>query len=97
MAIIDIEKIKQYFSAQPVSRAWLFGSFARGDASVNSDVDILVEFDNGVGLLKYASICSDLEHLLNKAVDLASDSSLLPWVRKSVDNEKILIYERKTS
>lgn len=97
MSVLDVDKIKQYFSAQPVSKAWIFGSCARGEATQDSDVDILVELDNGVGLFKYASIVSDLEHLLNKTVDLVSESALFPWVRKSVDAEKILIYEREAA
>ncbi|MFS6555242.1 nucleotidyltransferase domain-containing protein, partial [Parabacteroides distasonis] len=40
-----IEKIRQYLSTQPVKKAWLFGSFSRGEESETSDVDILVEFD----------------------------------------------------
>lgn len=96
MALIDIGKIKRYFSKQPIEKAWLFGSFARGEESEDSDVDILVAFDSGVGLFKYASIASDLGKILNKTVDLVSESALFPWVRENVDAEKILIYERET-
>ncbi len=46
MGIIDIEKIKRYLSGQPVVKAWLFGSFARGEQREDSDVDILVSFDD---------------------------------------------------
>ncbi len=38
---------------------------------------------------------SDLEDLLNKTVDLVSDTSLLPWIKDEVKKEKVLIYERK--
>lgn len=41
-----ISIIAEYFKTQPVLRAWLFGSFARGEATPESDVDILVEFDH---------------------------------------------------
>ena len=37
--------IADYFKTQPVSRAWLFGSFARGEETPDSDIDILVEYD----------------------------------------------------
>ena len=45
--------IADYFKTQPVQRAWLFGSFARGEQRPWSDVDILVEFDKEkpIGLL----------------------------------------------
>lgn len=90
-----IEKLQTYFSGQPINRAWIFGSVARGEDTTQSDVDILVDFDEGVGLFKYSSMVSEIEKILKKAVDLVSSTSLLPWVKDSVDNDKILIYERK--
>jgi hypothetical protein len=38
-----LETIREYFKTQPVLKAWLFGSFARGEETEDSDVDILVE------------------------------------------------------
>lgn len=88
-------KLVDYFSKQPVSKAWLFGSRSRGDNREDSDYDIMVDFDKGVGLFKYASILDDLQNLLKRGVDLVTESSLFPWVKDNVNNEKILIYERK--
>ena len=45
MNVNVIDNIRQYFSTQPVRKAWLFGSFSRGEETAQSDVDILVEFD----------------------------------------------------
>ena len=42
----DIKKIKDFFSGQPVLRAYVFGSFARGDYHAESDMDILILVDN---------------------------------------------------
>ena len=39
------QKIAEYFKTQPVEKAWLFGSFARGEERPDSDVDILVSLD----------------------------------------------------
>lgn len=97
MPLIDFDILRRYFSTQPVSKAWLFGSFARGEQTEDSDVDLLVTFDDGVGLFKYASMNLDLESLLKKNVDLVSDTSLLPWVKDNVNKDKVLIYERETS
>ncbi len=96
MGIIDIEKIKRYFSNQPVVKACLFGSFARGEQREDSDVDILVSFDDKakVSLLRHAGMLCDLEDLLQRPVDLVNESSLYPEVRETVNNDKILIYER---
>lgn len=90
-----VAKLRNYFSNQPISKAWLFGSRSLGEQRDDSDYDILVTFDDNVGLFKYASIVSDLERLLQKGVDLVTETSLLPWVRETVNREKILIYERE--
>ena len=50
------KQLCEYFSTQPVLKAWVFGSYARGEQGPNSDIDILVRFDRErakVGLLKY--------------------------------------------
>lgn len=92
-----IETLRLYFKEQPVLKAWLFGSFAKGEQKTGSDIDILVAFDDGVGLFQYASMQSDLEDILDKEVDLVSESSLFPWVKESVFNDRVLIYERETA
>ena len=87
--------IADYFKTQPVLKAWLFGSFARGDESSLSDVDILVQFDEGgVSLLKHAAMICELEKILNRPVDIVPEKMLRPRVRENVEQEKKLIYER---
>lgn len=92
-----IDRLQKYFIHQPVKRAWIFGSVSRNEDTEDSDIDILVTFDDNVGLFKYASMIDDLERLLNKTVDIVSESSLFSWVKPSVDKDKILIYERETA
>ena len=96
MAALNLEKIRHYFSNQPVVKAWLFGSFARGEEREDSDIDILVSFDRNakVSLLSHAGMLCDLQDILNRRVDLVNELSLYPEVRKEVNNDKILIYER---
>ena len=97
MGMIDIEKIKRYLSSQPVVKAWLFGSFARGEERDDSDVDILVQFSKGVRIgLRYFHMINDLEELADRKVDLVELSTLDPFVVPFVNKEKILIYERTT-
>ncbi|MDR3188377.1 MAG: nucleotidyltransferase domain-containing protein [Prevotellaceae bacterium] len=85
-----------YFMSQPVEKAWLFGSYSRGEATRRSDVDILVSFtpDNHVTLLKYAHMVNDLQQLLGKKVDLVEDGTLCDFAASSAQRDKILIYER---
>ena len=86
--------IADYFKTQPVLKAWLFGSFSRGDETEHSDVDILIVLDDSqhVGM-KFFGMYEDLKALLGRNVDF-TDRALAPFARESVDRDKILIYER---
>ena len=87
--------IADYFKTQPIQRAWLFGSYARGDESPLSDVDILVQFDEGgVSLLKHAAMICEFEKILERPVDIVPEKMLRPRVKESVEQDKKLIYER---
>ena len=86
--------IADYFKTQPVLKAWLFGSYARGEEKETSDIDILIVPDTGVGLFPLSGMSLDLQNLLKLPVDLVTEKGLLPFARPSVDNDKILIYER---
>lgn len=89
------QTIADYFKTQPVLKAWLFGSFARGEETPLSDVDILVQFDEGgVSLLKHAAMICELENILDRPVDIVPEKMLRPRVRESVNQDRKLIYER---
>jgi predicted nucleotidyltransferase len=88
------QQIAEYFKTQPVLKAWIFGSYSRGEQNADSDVDILIVPDKMVGLFKLSGMMLDLQELLQKRVDLVTEKGLLPFARESVDRDKILIYER---
>ena len=89
------QAIAEYFKTQPVLKAWLFGSYSRGEETDTSDIDILIVLDDSkhVGL-KFFGMYEDLKDLLGRNIDLVTDRSLAPFARESVDRDKILIYER---
>ena len=88
--------IADYFKTQPVLKAWLFGSFARGEETPLSDVDLLVQYEeDGINLLKHAAMVCELEKLLDRPVDIVEDGTLRPRVRESVNQDRRLIYERE--
>ena len=92
-----IDNIRQYLSTQPVKKAWLFGSFSRGEETDDSDVDILVEFDRTgqpVTLLTYARIWRELKEKIGREVDLVEEGTLKPYAAESANHDKRLIYER---
>ena len=88
--------VADYFKTQPVLKAWLFGSYSRGEQTNERDVDILVQYDRSqrIGLLKIAGMHIDLENLLGHKVDIVEDGTLRPWAVESVNKDKCLIYER---
>lgn len=93
-------KIADYFATQPVLKAWVFGSFARGEERPDSDIDLLVSFDREnakIGLFKYCSIILDLERILNREVDLVEEGALLPFAERTANKDKKLIYERRSA
>ncbi len=79
-----------------VRRLAVFGSVARGDATSDSDVDILVEFLHPPGFDRYMQIKFYLEALLGCRVDLVMDSALKPWARETVLQEAIYVPELET-
>lgn len=91
-----VQQIADYFKTQPVLKAWLFGSYSRGEQTADSDVDILVIYDRSrpIGLFKLSEMHLALEDLLGKKVDLVDEGMLFPWVADSVNHDKKLIYER---
>ncbi len=89
------EKIANYFKTQPVAKAWLFGSFARGEQQADSDVDILIALIPGTRLgLKFFAMNLELEQLLERPVDLVIDGDLLPFAEKTANRDKVLVYAR---
>ena len=52
----------------------VFGSIARGDDRPDSDIDLLVTFDEGASLFDLAGLGQDLESLLGRPVDIVSES-----------------------
>ena len=91
-----IQKLQDCLSTLPVEKAWLFGSYSRGEERPDSDIDLLVRFDESarISLFKYAGIILTLEAAIGKDVDLVQEGSLLPFAAKTAEKDKILIYER---
>lgn len=50
------QQIVDYFKTQPVVKAWIFGSYARGEEDAQSDVDLLIQFDHStpIGLFSFS-------------------------------------------
>ena len=90
------QQIADYFKTQPVLKAWLFGSYSRGEQREDSDVDILILPDKSqhFSLFTLSGMYEDLKDLLGIEVDLITEGGLMPFARESANRDKILIYER---
>jgi len=91
-----INKLQNFFPSYPVEKAWIFGSYARGEQTRKSDVDIMVRFvkDTPITLIDYAKIMNNLSDVLHKKVDLVQEGTLYDFAENFVESEKILVYER---
>src|SRR5664279_6201463 len=72
-----------------VQRVRVFGSFARGDARADSDVDLLIEAGPRTPPWFPGGLLVDLEEALGRKVDVAEESSLHPLIRARVLHEAI--------
>jgi len=77
-----------------VSKAWLFGSLARGEAGTTSDIDLMVTYsDTASGtLFDYADLKFKLEILLKRKVDLVESGYVKSFALTSINRDKVLIY-----
>ena len=80
---------KEYVKKYGVKNLGIFGSFSRGDETERSDVDILVEFSEPIGL-EFVVFAEELERLLDLNVDLVSKGAIKPRMLEQV--KKDLVY-----
>ena len=94
------KKLKPIFQRYPVKRAALFGSYARGEHTPDSDVDILVEFTIRSPGLMFFSLLGDLSETIGLPVDLIWESGLHHMdedFRLALHREEVVLYETDAS
>jgi predicted nucleotidyltransferase len=89
-----IKKINVFFADKPISKAYLFGSYARNEQTQESDIDIVVDFEKQADLFDLIKLQQNLSDLLKIKVDLLSSKGLSKFVLPYIEKDKILIYER---
>lgn len=81
---VALPRLKERYG---VRKLRLYGSVARGDETNDSDVDIIVEFDETPTLFELGRIKEDLEALLGRRVDVTTPGGLHPFVRAEAQRE----------
>lgn len=84
-------KVASPMARRGVVRASVFGSLARGEATPESDVDFLVEFEPGRTLVDLSGLRLDLREILGREVDVATPNSLHPRLRDRIMGELVQI------
>ncbi len=93
----DITTIKRAFTPiakeYGLKRAYIFGSYARGEAREDSDVDLLIEKGKPLSLIMLSSLLQDARAALGLPVDLVTTAGIDEDFRRSISGTEVLIYE----
>ena len=90
------EKIRPICEQYKVEKVWLFGSYARGEAREDSDVDLHIKVPQGIGLFGLGGLYADLEEALGKEIDLITKIQEENKIfKKYVERDEILLYDRQ--
>ena len=79
-----VAKVRELGTRHGVRNIRVFGSFARGDAGPESDLDLLVDYVPGSGGFAFVEFCDEVEDLLGRKVDVVTVRSLHPLIRDKV-------------
>jgi predicted nucleotidyltransferase len=90
----DTARIIDICRQNDVSFVGLFGSFARGENTENSDIDLLVKFSSRKSLLALVRLERELTLALSRKVDVLTDASISPYIRANILHDLKVIYEK---
>jgi hypothetical protein len=86
--ISEIKKHKPELAKEfNVKELGVFGSFIRGEERIDSDIDILVDFDRPIDLFRFLDLEERLSEVSGKKVDLVSKNALKPHIGKAILKE----------
>jgi predicted nucleotidyltransferase len=89
----DTEKLVEICQQNDVAMIGVFGSMARGEATEDSDIDLLVKFSKGKSLLTLVRLEREISTVLDRKVDLLTEAAISPYLRDRIKRELRVIYE----
>ena len=89
----NFDKIITILQRHGVKKISVFGSYARGEANPQSDIDIIVEFSDRKSLLDLVGIEQELSETLGRKVDLLTEKSINPYLIDRIKKERLVIYK----
>ena len=86
------EKVASILARYGAKRIQVFGSYARGEANPESDIDIIVEFSKRKSLLDIVGIEQEISEALGIKVDLINEKFISPYLFDRIKSEAVVIY-----
>lgn len=86
---LERDKILEVAARHGAHNVRVFGSVARGEADERSDLDLLVDLDQGRSLMDLGGLLIDLQETLGVRVDISTERMLRPEIRKRVLSEAV--------
>jgi predicted nucleotidyltransferase len=102
MSLAEIQitpfQLKQFCRNNHIRKLAFFGSVVRHDFNLQSDIDVLVEFEPGKAPgFDFFTIEQELSSLLGRKVDLQTANFISPEIRVSIESELLIAYEQTRS
>ena len=91
---IDPEVLAELCERNDIGRLRLFGSFARGEETGESDIDLIADFVRRKSLLELIRIEREFSERLGRKVELLTEPALSPYLRERILRESRVVYER---
>jgi predicted nucleotidyltransferase len=88
---IELATLQDLLRKHQVLHASIFGSYARGEATTDSDLDVLVSYAPGVSLFDHFDLKEELESYSGKKVDVVSERALSRHIRPYIERDKVVI------
>lgn len=90
---VETSKLVEVCRANDAAMVGIFGSFARGEATADSDVDVLVRFRRPKSLIAIVRLERELTAILGRKVDLLTEAALSPYLRPRIIRDLRVLYE----